>query len=102
MYQLYLACIFASQITKSYVAKGFKHATYTKTNAQFHWGVSDAWQLFDVKKDPSNLYDLANAHPELVDELKQAYSKWWDDQFPVMVKRGGDEGDPDANKRGKK
>ena len=84
------------------VAKGFKHATYTRTNAQFHWGVSEGWQLYDVKKDPSNLNDLANAHPELVDELKEAYSQWWDKQFPVMVKRGGDEGNPDANKRGKK
>ena len=84
------------------VKKGFIHATYTTKNAQFHWGVSKGWQLFDVKKDPACKNDLADQYPELVDELKQSYSDWWDAQFPIMIQRNGDSGDPEANRRKKK
>lgn len=84
------------------VKKGFQHATYTTKNAQFHWGVSKGWQLFDVKNDPANKNDLSSQYPELVAEMKKAYSKWWDDQFPVMIARNGDAGAPEANRRKKK
>ena len=84
------------------VKKGFIHATYTTKNAQFHWGVSKGWQLFDVKKDPACQNDLSDQFPELVDELKQSYSDWWDAQFPIMIKRNGDAGAPEANRRKKK
>lgn len=84
------------------VKKGFQHATYTTKNAQFHWGVSKGWQLFDVKNDPANKNDLSSQYPELVTEMKKTYSKWWDDQFDAMIERNGDSGDPEANRRKKK
>ena len=80
--------------------KGLKATTYTDGNAQFHWGVTapGRWELFDVKKDPACRNDLSSANPELVSKLIAAYDNWWDEQFPLMMERGGDEGDPDASR----
>ena len=74
------------------VEKGQKAATYTKGNAQFHWGVSpaDRWVLFDVKKDPACQHDLSAANPQRVAAMTKAYDQWWDDVYPVMIERGGE------------
>jgi arylsulfatase A-like enzyme len=87
--------------TLGYVRKGMKSTTYTQGNAEFHWGVSapGRWSLFNVKEDPACRNDLASAKPELAATLGRAYDAWWDDVFPVMLARGGDEGDPEASRR---
>jgi len=74
------------------VEAGSKSATYTAENAQYHWGVTPPgrWALFEVKKDPGCMNDLATAEPERVKAMGAAYDKWWDATYPVMVKRGGD------------
>lgn len=79
--------------------KGLKTTTYTEGNAQYHWGVTpaDRWVLFDVRKDPACMNDIADANPELVSTMAASYDGWWDDMLPVMMERGGDEGDPDVS-----
>lgn len=79
--------------------KGLKTTTYTEGNAQYHWGVTpaDQWVLFDVKKDPGCMKNIADANPELVATMAASYDRWWDEMFPVMMERGGDAGSPDAS-----
>ena len=75
------------------VEKGSKVGTYTKANAQFHWGVtpSGRWALYDLKKDIACRNDIAEKNPERVKTMAAAYDKWWDDLYPLMIKRGGDD-----------
>jgi arylsulfatase A-like enzyme len=76
------------------VVDGGTRLTYTKENAQFHWGVTppEGWALFDTKTDPACQHDLAAVHPELVSTLTSAYDSWWDEVFPEMIRHGGDKG----------
>ena len=87
----------ASQCTTlNRVQKGGIKATYTETNAAYHWGVSPKgkWVLIDTKKDPGCKKDLSDINPELVTKLAKAYDKWWDKTYPVMIAAGGDKGEP--------
>jgi arylsulfatase len=45
----------------------------------------DRWELFDMARDPSQVHDLAEAHPELLEELCQAWEQaaWEDQVFPL-------------------
>jgi arylsulfatase A-like enzyme len=74
------------------IEAGSKRANYTAENAQYHWGVTPPgrWALFEVKKDPGCMNDLAAAEPDRVATMGAAYDKWWDATYPVMVQRGGD------------
>ncbi|AQQ70043.1 Arylsulfatase [Limihaloglobus sulfuriphilus] len=69
------------------VEKGATAATYTRDNAQFHWGVTpgDGWALYDTKKDPGCMNDISKKHPVLVKQLKADYDKWWDTVRPAMI-----------------
>ena len=66
--------------------------TYTKENAQFHWGVTPEgkWVLFDTRLDPACTKDLSSNEPDLVQKLSIAYDKWWDAIYPEMIRHGGD------------
>jgi arylsulfatase A-like enzyme len=83
------------------VENGAVRATYTKENAQFHWGVTprDHWSLFNLKDDPSCEKDLSAKLPELTDRLAVAYDNWWDTLFPAMIAYGGDLGEPQLRKK---
>lgn len=75
------------------VRKGIKKATYTEENAQFHWGLSapGRWSLYDVKKDPECLQDLASGKKKSVAALSKAYEGWWGEVYPEMIAAGGDQ-----------
>ena len=75
------------------VEKGSKVGTYTKANAQFHWGVTPSGRLalYDLKKDIACQNDIAEKNPERVKAMAAAYDNWWDDLYPVMIKCGGDD-----------
>ncbi|MFC9787377.1 arylsulfatase [Rhodococcus sp. NPDC127528] len=49
-----------------------------------------AWQLFDVRTDPTELHDLADRHPEKVAELAQAWddAAWTNTVFPLVSASG--------------
>ncbi|BCX49620.1 hypothetical protein HAHE_35280 [Haloferula helveola] len=74
------------------VRDGARSATYTKDNAQFHWGVSAParWELFDVSDDPECRHDLSAGHKQQADRMAKAYDSWWDRTYPEMVAAGGD------------
>ncbi len=78
------------------VMNGLKRTTYTKENAQFHWGVSppNQWSLYDVKADPACRKDLSKKRSALAGRLAAAYDQWWDRTFPLMIEAGGDKGTP--------
>ena len=79
------------------VESGATRATYTKANAQFHWGVTPRgrWSLFDLKHDPACERDLAAEKPESAAKLAASYERWWDTLYPTMIQLGGDKGEPD-------
>jgi arylsulfatase A-like enzyme len=84
------------------VEAGATRATYTKANAQFHWGVTPdgRWSLFDLKNDRNCQKDLSSEKSGLVTKWADAYDKWWDTLYPRMIQLGGDKGEPDALKNG--
>jgi hypothetical protein len=43
-----------------------------------------------VKKDPGCQNDLAKSSSKRAKKMASAYDAWWDEIYPVMVKRGGD------------
>ena len=89
------------------VYNGLTTTTYAKGSAQQHWGATPMghWALFNVKNDPGCQKDLSKTHPELAASMAASYDVWWDEMYPDMMARGGDEGDPmvsrNASKRAK-
>jgi hypothetical protein len=57
-------------------------------------------ELFDLQRDPGEQHDLAQAHPEIVAELKTAYDAWFDDVrstrhfTPGVIQIGSDKENP--------
>jgi len=44
--------------------------------------------LFDMENDPGQHHDVSDEHPEVVKEMLQAYSDFWDDVRPHMINDG--------------
>lgn len=42
-------------------------------------------ELYDIENDPYEGKDVANQHPEVVEELRKAYFSWWEKTLPLMV-----------------
>lgn len=74
------------------VDNGAVLATYTKSNAQYHWGVTGGseWELYDVRKNPACDKNLAASEGEITKKLSAAYEAWWENTYPEMVAAGGD------------
>jgi len=85
------------------VEAGATAATYTKADAQFHWGVTPPgrWSLFDLKKDPACRNDLSTERTELTAKLAASYDQWWDSLYPTMIQLGGDKGEPELLSKGR-
>jgi len=43
------------------------------------WRLVNGEELYDIKADPGQQHDLAQAHPDVVAQLRQAYEQWWAD-----------------------
>jgi arylsulfatase A-like enzyme/dienelactone hydrolase len=69
------------------VQQGATRATYTATNAAYHWGSfeSGRWSLFNLKDDPGSRDDRAGDYPAVVERLSAAYEQWWDSLFPGIL-----------------
>ncbi len=72
------------------IQKGAIQAPFTKANAQFHWGLTHGWELYDVTADPACKKNIAGQMPELAQRMAAAYDVWWDKVFPQMIELGGD------------
>jgi len=43
------------------------------------WRLIDGRELYDIREDPEQRRDVAAAHPEIVQNLRREYDRWWDD-----------------------
>jgi arylsulfatase A-like enzyme len=46
------------------------------------WRLVNGEELYDIKRDPSQAYDLAAERPEVRQSLRSEYEKWWDSISP--------------------
>lgn len=42
-----------------------------------HWRLVNGEELYDMKTDPGQQKDIADANPQVVDKLRKAYEDWW-------------------------
>ena len=49
------------------------------------WRFVNDQYLYDIENDPIERYNVASEHPEVVNELRTAYDKWWEETLPFMV-----------------
>ena len=55
---------------------------------------SDRWrfvnnrELYDISNDPGETTDVSAAFPEVVDQMRKSYDKWWASVLPLMVNEG--------------
>jgi arylsulfatase len=52
------------------------------------WRFTNNKELYDISTDPGEKKDVALAHPEVVDQLRKSYGKWWASVLPLMVNEG--------------
>ncbi|MFM1800823.1 MAG: hypothetical protein RJA81_175 [Planctomycetota bacterium] len=43
------------------------------------------WKLYDLSTDYGQTTDLAETHPEIVDQMKNAFEQWWVSVRPAMI-----------------
>ncbi len=48
-------------------------------------GPKGSWELFDLQTDYGQQHDISKEQPEVFQQLKAAYDKWWDEARPMMV-----------------
>lgn len=58
------------------------------------WRLVDGQELYDIQADPGQNANVADAHPEVVARLRDAYAGWWsslapafDDVVPIVIGR---------------
>jgi arylsulfatase len=49
------------------------------------WRFVNNTELYDIEADPGQTKDVAAMYPEVIDELRKSYDKWWDSAVPLMV-----------------
>lgn len=42
-------------------------------------------ELFDMQKDPGQTTNVFDQHPDVIEEMRAAYEKWWQETRPLMV-----------------
>lgn len=67
-----------------------KYSNCSVRNTQYHLvsingGSNPAWELYDVKKDPSESKNIADENPKVVEMLSGAFDKFWAESLPMMV-----------------
>ena len=59
---------------------------YTKCAVRTQrWRLVDHHRLHDISQDPGQKKDVAEQHPEVVEELRSAYDAWWQSTEPLLV-----------------
>jgi arylsulfatase A-like enzyme len=64
-----------------------------------NWRLVGEEELYNIKTDPSQTENIANAHPEIVSKIKNHYEKWWSELAPdrnelVPIVVGSDQENP--------
>lgn len=52
------------------------------------WRLVNNNELYDISNDPGETNDVAEQHPEVVDQLRRSYDQWWTSALPLMVNEG--------------
>ncbi|MBD3185100.1 sulfatase-like hydrolase/transferase [Candidatus Poribacteria bacterium] len=70
-----------------YPIKWRKSATMT-----YQWRLINGVELYDIQADPGQRNNIAEDHPDVVEELREHYEKWWDivsatfdDDCPIVI-----------------
>ena len=42
-------------------------------------------ELYDISQDPYESTNVAEQHPEVVQQIRKAYDQWWKETRPLMV-----------------
>jgi len=50
------------------------------------WRLVNGKELYDIRADPAQKKDIADANPEVVNKLRRSYERWWTDLSPVFDK----------------
>jgi arylsulfatase A-like enzyme len=50
------------------------------------WRLIDGKELYEIDKDPAQQKDIAEKHPQVVDQLRKEYSKFWYDVEARLLK----------------
>jgi arylsulfatase len=49
------------------------------------WRFVNNKELYDIPNDPYEATNVADQHPEVVEQLRKAYDRWWVETLPLMV-----------------
>ena len=49
------------------------------------WRLINGNQLYEIKKDPGQVEDVAAAHPQQVEKMKAFYDSWWNELEPTFL-----------------
>lgn len=49
------------------------------------WRLVGKNELYNVQKDPGEKHNVIEQHPDIADEMLDAYDKWWEEVRPLMV-----------------
>ncbi|QDU79668.1 Arylsulfatase precursor [Polystyrenella longa] len=61
----------------------FQWKNFAIRNQQYRFVNND--QLFDMQKDPGETINVIEDHPEVVEQMRTAYEKFWQETRPLMV-----------------
>ncbi len=61
------------------------------------WRLLNGRELYDIQVDPTQRKDVFSTYPEIVAELRELYSPWWESVSPRMKPVRIDLGNPDEN-----
>lgn len=76
-----LVPIFADGEREGHDYLAFEHFNHSALISNDGWkivrpGLKAKWQLYDLNEDRTELNNLANQHPEIVDKLDKKYNEW--------------------------
>lgn len=49
------------------------------------WRFVNNRELYDIANDPYEKVDVAQQHPQVIEELRQRFDQWWQETLPLMV-----------------
>ena len=49
------------------------------------WRFVNNKELYDISVDPYETADVAEEHPEVVADLREAFDRWWEETLPLLV-----------------
>ena len=49
------------------------------------WRLVGKSELYNIDKDPGEQNNVASENPQVVQQMLEAYDKWWDEVRPLMI-----------------